>query len=66
MEQVNSAYLKEEQNVYEKLNTFIHLKVKSSIGLRNYLLGFKNIVFIANKKLLFVLGTESKEPEDFN
>lgn len=61
MEQVNSVYLKEEQNVYEKLNTFIHLKVKSSIGLRNYLLGFKNIVFIANKKLLFVLGTESKE-----
>ena len=61
MEQVNSVYLKEEQNVYEKLNTFIHLKVKSSIGLRNYLLGFKNIVFRANKKLLFVLGTESKE-----
>ena len=54
------------QDLANKFNIFLHSRIKDAIGVRNYLLSFKNVLFIANKKHLIVLCRTNKDANIVN
>ena len=49
------------QDLANRFNLFLHSKIKTEIGVRNYLLSFKNVLFLANDKHLIVLCKTSND-----
>ena len=72
MERENTIRICEQKNnnnhqdLANRFNLFIHSKIKTDIGVRNYLLSFKNVLFLANNKYLIVLCKTSKEANIVN
>lgn len=73
MERENTIRICEQKNnnsnhqeLVNRFNLFIHSKIKTDIGVRNYLLSFKNVLFLANNKYLIVLCKTSKEANIVN
>jgi chromosomal replication initiator protein len=60
MEQAYNTGIQSENNIYEKLNIFLQTKLKNKIGVRNYLLWFKNVVFLPKKDVLAVVCNDEK------
>ena len=51
----------ESQDVNQKLNAYMHSKLKEEIGLRNYLRYMKTVVFSALEKHIFAVICENRE-----
>ncbi len=60
MEQASNTLLK-TSNVCEKLNTYMHREIKVRIGVRNYLLNFKNVIFFPYNKSMIILCKNHKD-----
>ena len=54
------------QDLANRFNLFCNSNIKTDIGVRNYLLSFKNVLFLANEKHLIVLCKTSKEANIVN
>ena len=60
MERTN-AQVAESQDVNQKLNAYMHSKLKEEIGLRNYLRYMKTVAFSALEKHVFAVICENRE-----
>lgn len=60
MERTNTQRI-ENQDVNQKLNAYIHSKLKDEIGLRNYLRYIKTVAFSAMEKHVFAVICENHE-----
>lgn len=60
MEQASNILLR-ANNICEKLNTYMHREIKVRIGVRNYLLGFKDVIFFPYNKSIIVLCKDNKD-----
>lgn len=67
MERENTIRASEHENatdnkcLADRFNLFLHSRIKAEIGVRNYLLSFKNVIFLAHKKHLIVLCKTTKD-----
>ena len=66
MEQAYNTGIQSENNIYEKLNLFLQTKIKNKIGVRNYLLWFKNVVFLPKKDVLALICNDEKNANIIN
>ena len=66
MEQAYNTGMQSENNIYEKLNIFLQTKLKNKIGVRNYLLWFKNVVFLPKKDVLVLVCGDERNANIIN